>query len=252
VRLTINGQYSMDVELFAGDVPETVANFLAYVGAGSYTNTIIHRSTTGQVLRDEFGQPVLDPSGNEIPVWVIQGGGFGLTSVEPVALGSIPTNAPIPLQAGLSNVRGTLAMARTNDPNSATSQWFFNVSDNSVIFDPIVDLSSGTVLRDGYAVFGRIIPNVQPPLNPSLSGYDLLDAIAGVPYYDARSFFPGFPVGELPLLQPVIAAENFIFVTSIAAVPEPSTWALAGIGIVGAALAGRRRISSRRASARAR
>ena len=115
-----------DVELT--DIPQmesTVANFLSYVDAGLYNSTIIHRSTTD------------DP----FDIQIIQGGGFVLqgSTISPVS-----TFAPIPLQALYSNTRGTIAMARTSDPDSATSGWFFNVTDNAA-------------LNGGYAVFGSVI-----------------------------------------------------------------------------------------------
>jgi len=105
--------------------PQTVANFLAYVNSGFYTNTIFHRK---------------DGS------FVLQGGGYSspvAASDQPVHK---PTNAPIPLEIKVSNVLGTVAMARTNSPNSATSEFFINLSNNDFL-----DLSNG-----GYAAFGYI------------------------------------------------------------------------------------------------
>ncbi|MBX3638552.1 MAG: peptidylprolyl isomerase, partial [Rubrivivax sp.] len=110
--------------------PVTVANFLAYVNAGFYNCTIFHRHA-----RD----------------FVLQGGGYAapvnVTGMLPVLK---PTNAPIQLEDlnGLSNVRWTVAMARTDQPNSATSQFFINLADNLGL--------NGTQNRFGYAVFGTV------------------------------------------------------------------------------------------------
>ena len=127
------------IELDAAKAPKTVENFVAYVKAGHYNGTIFHRV---------------------IPTFMIQGGGMTADMREKT------TRAPIPLESrnGLSNVRGSVAMARTNDPNSATSQFFINVKDN--------DRLDAANSRDGngYAVFGKVI-----------SGMDVVDKIREAP-----------------------------------------------------------------------
>ena len=137
--LTSSGE--IVVELYDSYAPQTVANFYKYVAAGFYTNTLIHR-----VDRD----------------FVVQGGGYTSGMVAKPAL-----YAPIRLESnnGLSNLRGTLAMARRSDADSATSQFFFNVQDNT-------SLDYQSAANPGYAVFGRII-----------SGLNTLDAINVVPTY---------------------------------------------------------------------
>lgn len=137
--LTSSGE--IVVELYDSYAPQTVANFYKYVAAGFYANTLIHR-----VDRD----------------FVVQGGGYRPGMVE-----KTPLYAPIPLESNnnLSNLRGTIAMARRSDPNSATSQFFFNVVDNT-------SLDYQSAANPGYAVFGRII-----------SGLNTLDAINIVPVY---------------------------------------------------------------------
>lgn len=196
---------AFDVRLFEAQAPTTVANFLAYVNAGSYTNTFFHRSTTY----------------NPADIQIVQGGGFTLSgnSISP-----IPTADPIGLEAGLSNRRGTIAMARTAAPDSATSQWFFNVQDNLVL-----DPGPG---NDGYAVFGEVLG----------SGIDVIDAIAAVPAYDVSNAL-GTTFAQLPLLAPALTPNNLVLVDSvtIAPVPEPSTLALAAAGLIGLAAFGRRR-----------
>ncbi|MFG6485440.1 peptidylprolyl isomerase [Roseateles sp. BYS78W] len=137
--LTSSGE--IVVELYDTYSPQTVANFYKYVAAGFYTKTLIHR-----VDRD----------------FVVQGGGYTSGMVA-----KTPLYAPIKLESnnGLSNLRGTIAMARRSDADSATSQFFFNVVDNT-------SLDYQSAASPGYAVFGRII-----------SGLNTLDAINVVPTY---------------------------------------------------------------------
>ncbi len=126
------------VELDAAKAPKTVANFVQYVKDGHYDGTIFHRVING---------------------FMIQGGGMKPDMSEK------PTRAPIPLESrnGLSNARGTIAMARTMVPDSATSQFFINVVDNGML-----DQANS---RDGngYAVFGKVV-----------EGMDVVDRIKGV------------------------------------------------------------------------
>ena len=140
--LTSSGE--IVVELFDSFSPITVNNFLNYVSTNFYANTLVHR-----VDRD----------------FVIQGGGFTTGQRE-----KTNTFAPILLEDnnGLSNLRGTLAMARRTDPNSATSQWFFNVRNNTAL-DYLPN-------QRGYAVFGRII-----------SGLPVMDAINVLPVFQYSS-----------------------------------------------------------------
>jgi peptidyl-prolyl cis-trans isomerase A (cyclophilin A) len=126
------------IELDAAKAPKSVDNFLQYVKAGQYNGTVFHRV---------------------IPSFMIQGGGMTADMKEK------PTRAPIPLESknGLSNVRGSVAMARTNNPNSATAQFFINVNDN-------LRLDGTSPGADGYAVFGKVI-----------SGMDVVDKIRATP-----------------------------------------------------------------------
>ena len=127
------------IELDAAKAPKTVDNFLQYVKAGHYNGTVFHR------VIDNF---------------MIQGGGMTADMKEK------STRAPIPLESrnGLNNVRGTIAMARTMDPNSATSQFFINVKDNQRL-----DQASAPD-GNGYAVFGKVV-----------AGMDVIDKIRAVP-----------------------------------------------------------------------
>ncbi|MBV6476342.1 MAG: peptidyl-prolyl cis-trans isomerase [Rhodocyclaceae bacterium] len=114
------------LDLDAAKAPETVKNFLAYVEAGHYDNTIFHRVIDG---------------------FMIQGGGF-----EP-GMSQKPTNAPIQNEAanGLKNDRYTIAMARTGDPHSATAQFFINVKDNAFL-----NHTAPSGQGWGYCVFGKV------------------------------------------------------------------------------------------------
>ena len=126
------------VQLDAAKAPKTVANFLQYVKDGQYTDTVFHRVI-----------------GN----FMIQGGGMTADMTEK------PTRAPIPLESGngLTNQRGTIAMARTSVPDSATAQFFINVADNTPLD------ASGPPGTNGYAVFGKVV-----------SGMDVVDKIRAV------------------------------------------------------------------------
>ena len=127
------------LELDAAKAPKTVENFVQYVKDGHYAGTVFHRV---------------------IPDFMIQGGGFSPDMQQK------PTRAPIPLESrnGLSNTVGTVAMARTMVPNSATAQFFINVKDNTFL-----DQAHS---RDGhgYAVFGKVV-----------SGMDVVEKIRAVP-----------------------------------------------------------------------
>jgi cyclophilin family peptidyl-prolyl cis-trans isomerase len=119
------------IELFPDAAPKTVANFLDYVKSGYYEGTQFHRVING---------------------FMIQGGGFTTD------FNQKPTKAPVPIEAeqskkaGLSNVPGTVAMARTRDPNSATAQFFINVADNAFL-----NHTAPTAQGWGYAVFGKVV-----------------------------------------------------------------------------------------------
>src|SRR5258708_34344834 len=117
-------QGDIRVELYPEKSPKTVANFLEYVKSGQYNGTIFHRV---------------------IPGFMIQGGGYTTSFVEK------PTRAPIPLESrnGLKNATGTLAMARTSDPNSATAQFFINTIDNAGLNHP-------NPTPNGYAAAGKV------------------------------------------------------------------------------------------------
>ena len=160
VRLSLE-QGTIEIELIPENAPLTVQNFLGYVNEGFYDNTLFHR-----VIKD----------------FVIQGGGFAPGDPDPEPL--TPTQPAIALESnnGLSNLRGTLAMARTNVPNSATSQFFINVVDN-----PLLDYQSEQ--QPGYAVFGKVT-----------AGLEVVDAISVV----ETESVPSLGLEDVPVTDVII------------------------------------------------
>ncbi|MFC5499247.1 peptidylprolyl isomerase [Caenimonas terrae] len=139
VRLTIKGYGDITLELDQAKAPKSVENFLAYVKKGHYDNTVFHRV---------------------IPGFMVQGGGF-----EP-GMKQKPSDAPIQNEAnnGLKNDNYTVAMARTNDPHSATAQFFINVADNAFL-----NHTAPSAQGWGYAVFGKVV-----------GGKDVVDRVKAV------------------------------------------------------------------------
>ncbi|MEX1010073.1 MAG: peptidylprolyl isomerase, partial [Chthoniobacterales bacterium] len=167
---------NFDVLLDPTAAPISVTNFASYANRGTYDSTIIHRSTTY----------------NPFEIQIVQGGGFELVgnTIEPVA-----TDPPIPLEAGGANARGTLATARTDQPNSATSQWYLNVQSN-----PGLDLN--------YAVFGRVIG----------TGMSVVDAIGQVTVYNASQVL-GASFTELPLFAASVTVQNLVLINTVRVEP---------------------------------
>lgn len=138
---TTYGDFS--IELFEQQTPATVENFLGYVNRGNYRRTFIHRL---------------------VPDFVLQGGGYRFipgceNGVRPCGPVAIPQQDPVPNEPGISNTRGTVAMAKLGgDPDSATSQWFVNLADNSEELDQQNGGFTvfGEVLGDGMVVVDRI------------------------------------------------------------------------------------------------
>ena len=128
------------LELYPDKAPQSVGNFLAYVDEGYYSGTIFHRVIDG---------------------FMIQGGGFTDDMTQKSTKNGVPNEA----DNGLKNSRGTVAMARTTDPHSATSQFFINLEDNAPL-----DHTDKTPRGWGYTVFGKVV-----------EGMDVVDAIAKAP-----------------------------------------------------------------------
>ena len=179
VEVTTNlGKF--EINLYDQSAPVTVQNFLNYVSSGRYDGTVIHRS---------------------VPGFIIQGGGFVFNNALP--LEQITTNASIINEPKWSNVRGTVAMAKLGgNPNSATSQWFINLSNNAANLD---------FQNSGFAVFGHI----------SSADMSVADAIAALPRFN----FNG--ISDLPLRnysaddrndnKPLVA-DNFVVIESMVVV----------------------------------
>ena len=153
----------IELELDAKNAPITVANFLEYVKSGHYDGTIFHRV---------------------IPGFVIQGGGLQSGMTEKA------TGTPIENEAdnGLKNLTGAICMARTNEPHSATSQFFINLKDNSFL-----DHTEKSATGWGYAVFGRVT-----------SGMDVVEAIAAVPTGNAGNH-SDVPLEDIVLEKAVVS-----------------------------------------------
>ena len=148
----------IEVLLYDNAAPRTVANFLQYVNSGAFNNSFVHRS---------------------VPGFIIQGGGFVWNDAAG-NMSSLPTNGPVANEFSTtrSNLRGTIAMAKlSGDPNSATSQWFFNLANNAASLD---------VQNGGFTVFGEVSP----------ASMSVIDAIANLPRINA-----GSPFDELPLVS---------------------------------------------------
>jgi len=154
------------VELDAEKAPKTVANFIAYVKSGHYNGLIFHRV---------------------IENFMIQTGGYTQK------LDQRPTKPPIPLESanGLSNVRGSIAMARSGNPDSATSQFFINTVDN-----PGLDAENARDGR-GYAVFGRVI-----------EGMDVVDLIRAAPVAAKNEVFQHLPVTTILITKATVESKK--------------------------------------------
>ncbi len=172
----MTNQGEIVVELNAAKAPKSVDNFVQYVKAGQYDGTIFHR------VIDNF---------------MIQGGGY---TTELTAKGGLRPPVMNEADNGLSNTRGTLAMARTMDPHSATSQFFINVGDNKAL-DHVSKADGRTW---GYAVFGKVV-----------SGMEVVDKIKGLPTTPFSAEFQNLP-------RPYVVIEKVTLVEPAAASAKPA------------------------------
>jgi hypothetical protein len=187
------------LQLFPSNAPATVANFLEYINNGAYTDSLIHRVYA-------LGQT----SNNQPTNLIVQAGGFQSSNLNDLAIYETPTLSPIALEYALPNAYGTIAMARTADPNSATSQFFINDGDNSDIL--------GTNNGGGYAVFGQVIGN----------GMSVVDKIAALTTYNLQGIYTNFPFSDTPLFgitngQSILNPNNLVYFTRIATIPYFAT-----------------------------
>jgi uncharacterized protein (TIGR03437 family) len=164
---------NIDVDLLPGDAPRTVQNFLNYVNRGAYNNSFFHRS---------------------VPGFVIQGGGFRWSANGP---SEIPSDPPVVNEYKVSNTRGTIAMAKLGSgPNTATNQWFFNLSDSNA--------SNLNNQNGGFTVFGRV---------SNSDGLAVMDRIAAQRVFNAGGAFDNIPL--VNFTGGTIGEQHLIRVTSI-------------------------------------
>ncbi|MDO7086123.1 peptidylprolyl isomerase [Pseudocolwellia sp. AS88] len=182
-------QGNIHVNLFDEDTPETVANFLSYIEDGAYTDSIFHRSVAD---------------------FIIQSGGYTVSGTE---VSAITKNASVINEPVFSNVEGTIAMAKiAGDPDSATSEWFFNLADNSANLD---------LQNDGFTVFGQVITEGDDGVETLAT----LDAIANVATCNAAGF------SDLPLVDyscnsdSAPSQENFITINQVVIIDSSASTA---------------------------
>lgn len=173
---TVMGDFQ--INLFDETTPETVNNFLSYVNSGAYANHVVHRSEPG---------------------FVVQAGGLlnsGAIPLDVIATGSPVINEPV-----LSNVRGTIAMAKLpGNPNSATSQWFINLANNSTNLD---------VQNEGFTVFGQVLGD----------GMDVVDAIIQLDRFNFGGNESAIPLRDYTAADASsgvdVTQDNFVTITDI-------------------------------------
>lgn len=173
---------NFEINLTDEDTPETVANFLRYVEAERYTNVIVHRSINN---------------------FITQTGGYTFNS-ETGTLTGVDAFDPVVNEPVFSNVRGTIAMAKLGgDPNSATSEWFINLADNSANLD---------FQNEGFTVFGTVMGD----------GMEVIDSIADIPKYNSGGAFTDWPLRNDPQPGDQLTLDNVILIESIT-VTDPNT-----------------------------
>jgi len=167
-----------DVNLYDRRTPATVANFLAYVNSGAYANVVLHRSVSG---------------------FVVQGGGYTFPGALPLT--NIVERAAVVNEPLYSNLRGTIAMAKiSGNPNSATSQWFINMGNNSANLD---------VQNGGFTAFGEV----------TAGGMAVLDAINALPLFSFSSSINSLPLRNYTTADAnagvAITGQNLVYATSV-------------------------------------
>ena len=160
---------SFSIQLFDDTAPGTVTNFLQYIADDDYGDSFIHRS---------------------LPGFIVQGGGF---TIGDAGFGNVATDAPIANEFGALNLRGTLAMAKlAGDPDSATSQWFVNLNDNT-------DLDTQ---NDGFTTFAQVLGD----------GMDVVDAVAALGTVNIGGAFTNLPLLDTAQ-PPTIEADEVVLTT---------------------------------------
>lgn len=211
---------SFTMQMRPADAPLTVTNFLNYIADGDYTDSIIHRSADITVEDPE------NPGSFITQDFVIQGGSFtvgpqGFTVVDGafVDVSNVPTDPPVLNEPGVSNTRGTVAMAKIGgDPNSATSGWFVNVNDNSG-GPASLDTQNG-----GFTVFADVV-----------EGMAVVDAIASLGTANLGGAFGTIPI--LDTAQPPVLDADEIVYTQLRVVGDADGDAYVGTNDLNAVLA---------------
>jgi peptidyl-prolyl cis-trans isomerase A (cyclophilin A)/peptidyl-prolyl cis-trans isomerase B (cyclophilin B) len=190
VSLAANPQVELDttagrirIELYPNAAPKTVANFLEYVKSGHYDGTQFHRVIDG---------------------FMIQGGGFTTDFRQKPTRAPVVNEAEMSSKAGVLNTPGTIAMARTSDPNSATAQFFINVNDNKFL-----NFRSPDPQGIGYTAFGKV-----------LSGMDVVQKIAKAPKGGGKPVPPGTPLSPNDVPSEPIVINKATVVDAPAAVSK--------------------------------
>lgn len=172
----------VDIDLLDAEAPLTVANFLGYVRSGAYANSFIHRS---------------------VPGFVIQGGGYTWSDANGAI--KVPAGPAVKneFSSTRSNVRGTIAMAKVGgNPDSATTEWFFNLADNASNLDN---------QNGGFTVFARV----------TTPGMAVVDRIAALPVVNAGGVYGELPVADFTSGQ-VIQRHNLVLVSDVSVLPQAS------------------------------
>jgi peptidyl-prolyl cis-trans isomerase A (cyclophilin A) len=191
------------MELLASNAPATVANFLSYVGQGGYNNLLIHRA---------------------IPGFVVQTGGYTANA----NLSSIPVQAPVRGEPGVSNIRGTVAMALSTGPNSGTSQWFVNLADNSSQLD-------GTNDGGPFTVFARVLTNGLTTNGFPTNGMSIVDTIGSLQTTNLGGAFTDLPLqGKEKSLQ----SANLVTISNITFADPVVTFVGSGTATIAASQPG--------------
>ena len=176
-----------DVMMFENRTPLTADNFANYADRGAYDGSFMHRS--------------IDVAGSGIGV--VQGGGFAFGDPQPVA---IPSDPPILNEPGISNAQGTIALAKSNGPNTGTNQWYFNTADNTAL-DSLAN-------NGGYTVFGEVLYDGMDVIGRDGEG----TGIASLPTYDYGGPFSDLPFREGFVPGPDVTESDLVMLDSVSQV----------------------------------